>query len=229
VIKTALKFTAVLILLWLPLSFGFGGAAEVFGLPDSTFWLWSCRAFAAIMACAYAWFFVGASGTSAGHEMLLVIGHVLRAVFLLFAVGVAAALLIKPATTAGWIGASVYPRLVQAEMLFVPYLIVAALLALPRRIRFLGGSFLVILSYLFGITLWTLAACASYDLAGGRLGLGFGIIGGLVGVFPIAFVAAIVKKAWLIAAVLLIGPAVWWGSQKLGAYLAASAAPDEAA
>ena len=96
---------------------------------------------------------------STSHALLLRVGHVFRAAMLIIAASTVAALFIKPTEAPAWIGAHLYPWLLLAAICYVPVLILTMAMALPRRMRFLGASLTLVLSYLFGVTLWILAAC----------------------------------------------------------------------
>jgi hypothetical protein len=112
------------------------------------------------------------------------------------------------------------------EALYVWVLAATIFLILPamcfRRCRIWGSIVLVYASFFWGLLIWT--ECFLYiQYRLGMFWLIFGLISGVVGVIPIAAVAAAWRSDWLYFFGWVVGVAWALGSRFLGAYVGAKA------
>lgn len=119
-----------------------------------------------------------------------------------------------------WLGEKVLPwlfpissiALILTVVIFVP-------LAIFKKTRGMAAVAVFIASYVFGITLWFWGFLLTYYLWGpGALIIGIFLFG--VGVIPIAMLATLFHKLWVVFGQLVLLTIITFGFRFLGVYLA---------
>lgn len=154
-------------------------------------------------------------------SLIVIIGHILRAAIVILGAGVVIGLFWKDREAAEWISRELYPWLFWAGIGFVGIIFVILLpLAIFRVTRLFSGMAMLIASHLFGMDLWIMAACQTYD-CGGRLSLAFGVFT-VAGVFPISLICAFMRREWVMVTGWIVAGAIWWIIQHFSAFLIAT-------
>lgn len=219
--KKPATFLIASIVLWFPVAFGLGVAADAVGLPDTEVWLWVLRAFSALVVLCIGWLIVGAArATEISHAMLGVISIVSN--FLLTAciiLGAIAVVMIF-VRDAKWLYEHLYRPFLSGAVTvaIVSLLPLAVLLMFFRHTRVLGGLGLYLLTFFFGFTLWfySLMVSGSHGpgwVIGGLLMMGFGVV-------LTAIVSSAIWGQWAVAGAILISALLVYGARTLGWMLA---------
>lgn len=214
--KTA-TFLIVSILLWFPVAFGLGVAADAVGLPDTEVWLWVLRVFSALVVVCIGWMIAGAARAREISQAMFGVISVISNFLLLacFILGAVAVVMIF-VRDANWLYEHLYrPFLSGAVTVAVVSLLpLALLLMFFRPTRVLGGIGLYLLTFFFGFTLWFYSLMVS-----GAHGPGW-VIGGLLmmglGVILTAIVSSAVWGQWAVAGGILISALMVYGARTLG-------------
>jgi hypothetical protein len=122
------------------------------------------------------------------------------------------------------VGAAIFPWLVGINTLAVAATIV---LFLPNAVfsstpKFAGGG-LVLVSYVFGATVWVWGLLLTYTVWGG-VGLFIGLFMAGAGVVPLAVLAMLFRTEWAIVGQLILLVAMAFGARISGYHLLAKAA-----
>ena len=126
----------------------------------------------------------------------------------------------------GWIAENVYPLVVLAAAIAVFAIVpISLLLSIFRKSRGIGSIGLFISSYIIGLSLWVWSLIVAYSLAG-TFWMVVGLVFGGIGVVPIAFVAALLSREWLIAGQVLIAAIIVYAIRAFSMFLAERAEPE---
>ena len=118
-----------------------------------------------------------------------------------------------------WLSAQVF-WLVQLLSSIGTFLLIFSLipsLIFPSS-RELCGKGIIIVTYLWGLSLWMFSTLAVYEIWG-LWGLFFGLFLFGVGTVPIAFLAFLVNGAWPVSILILVGAIVIYGVRMLGRWV----------
>src|ERR1043165_6905031 len=119
-----------------------------------------------------------------------------------------------------WIAENVYPWIVlTAAIALFAIVPISLLLSIFRKSRGIGSIGLFISSYVIGLSLWVWSLIVAYSLAG-TFWMIVGLVFGGIGVVPIAFIAALLSREWLIAGQIFIAAIIVYAIRAFSMFLA---------
>lgn len=134
------------------------------------------------------------------------------------------ALVVKGAV---WISRTVYPWLILADVAALAACVVIFLpLAVFRKTRKIAAGGILFASFLFALSLWTLSVIVTYRIAGNKALL-IGLFLAVVGVIPIAYIAAVMNLKWMMLGQLVLLTVLTFGTRSVANFLASKSPEDE--
>lgn len=126
-----------------------------------------------------------------------------------------------------WVSDKIYPWLVTGSGLALGVVIFLLLpLAFIRKTRAVSGIGIIVVSYIFGLTLWVFGLLLTYDLWG-FIAVFIGLFMFGVGVIPMAMLATLFKGMWSTFGELVLLTVLTFGTRFAGAWIVSKAETEQ--